>query len=214
MNLILFGAPGAGKGTQAVELAKKYQITHISTGEMFRQAIDKHSPLGNEAAKYITKGMLVPDDVTVKIVKERLANEDCKNGFILDGFPRTIPQAIDLEKILQELNMKLDYVIEIFVPNDALLQRLTGRRMCKQCGASYHIIHCPSIKEGICDRCGGNLYIRKDDNIDSVMVRLDAYEKQTKPLIEFYQERDLLVSVNGNQEIHKVLKDIVKELGE
>ncbi len=214
MNLILFGAPGAGKGTQAVELAKKYQIPHISTGDMFRHAMAEHTPMGDEAAKYITKGMLVPDDVTVGLVKERLSNPDCKNGFILDGFPRTIPQAVSLDKILQELNTKIDYVVEIFVPTDALLARLTGRRMCKECGASFHVINRPSKVEGICDECGGELYIRKDDNVDSVKVRLDAYETQTKPLIEFYQQKGLLVSINGKQEINDVFNDIVKELGE
>ena len=194
MKLILFGAPGAGKGTQAVKLATKYHIPHISTGEMFRQAIDHQTPMGIEAAKYITKGKLVPDDITVGIVKERLAQPDCKNGFILDGFPRTIPQAQSLEEILQELNMKLDYVIQIFVPKEEILDRLTGRRICKN--------------------CGGDLTIRKDDNMESVLVRLDAYEKQTKPLLEYYQNQGLLIHVDGKQDIHNVFKDIVNELGE
>ena len=214
MKLILFGAPGAGKGTQAVKLATKYHIPHISTGEMFRQAIDHQTPMGIEAAKYITKGKLVPDDITVGIVKERLAQPDCKNGFILDGFPRTIPQAQSLEEILQELNMKLDYVIQIFVPKEEILDRLTGRRICKNCGTSYHTKHYPSEIEGKCDVCGGDLTIRKDDNMESVLVRLDAYEKQTKPLLEYYQNQGLLIHVDGKQDIHNVFKDIVNELGE
>ena len=214
MNLILFGAPGAGKGTQAVQLAKKYQITHISTGDIFRHAMAEHTPMGDIANQFISKGMLVPDEVTVGLVKERLSKADCKNGFILDGFPRTIPQAISLEQILLELNMKLDYVIQIDVPSDALLFRLTGRRMCKNCGASYHIINNPSKIEDICDECGGMLYIRKDDNVESVKVRLDAYEKQTMPLLNYYKDKNLLVTINGKQEITNVFADIIKELGE
>ncbi len=214
MNLILFGAPGAGKGTQALELAKSYQIPHISTGDMFRQAMAKHTPMGEEAAKYINKGHLVPDDVTIGIVKERLSNSDCQNGFILDGFPRTIFQAESLEILLQELNKKLDYVIQIDVAQDALIQRLTGRRMCKRCGASYHIIHRPSKVEGICDECGSELYIRKDDNLESVQVRLETYLLQTKPLIEYYQKKGCLVTVDGNQDIKKVFADIQCKLGD
>lgn len=214
MNLILFGAPGAGKGTQALELAKSYQIPHISTGEMFRQAMAKHTPMGDEAAKYINKGNLVPDDVTIGIVKERLSNPDCQNGFILDGFPRTTFQAESLEKILQESNKKIDYVIDIDVNQDALIQRLTGRRMCSKCGASYHIIHRPSKIEGVCDECGNELYIRKDDNLESVKTRLETYQKQTKPLIDFYKKRDCLVVIDGNQDIKKVFADIVSKLGD
>ena len=214
MKLILFGAPGAGKGTQAAELAKKYHIPHISTGEMFRQAIDRQTPMGIKAASFITKGMLVPDDITIEIVKERLSQSDCKNGFILDGFPRTIPQAKSLEEILQELNMKLDHVIQIFVPTDLVLERLTGRRICKNCGASYHVLYHPSLKDGICDRCGKELTIRKVDHMDSVLVRLDASEKQTKPLLKYYQDQGLLVTIDGKQEINDVFLDILRELGE
>ncbi len=214
MNLILFGAPGVGKGTQAVELAKKFNLTHISTGEIFREIIASHSELGELANSYISKGNLVPDDVTVGIVKERLAQEDCKNGFILDGFPRTLPQAECLDQICLELNINIDYVIDIEVNEDELIKRLSGRRVCKSCGASYHVMFNPSKIEGVCDKCNGELYTRKDDNIESVAVRLQTYEASTKPLIEFYNQKGLLVEINGQQEINEVLNEIVEKIGE
>ena len=214
MNLILFGAPGAGKGTQAAELVKKYNLTHISTGEMFRNAIAEKSAMGELANSYISKGCLVPDDVTVEFVKKRLALEDCKNGFILDGFPRTLPQAECLDRICLELNMKIDHVIDIEVNKDELIKRLSGRRVCKSCGASYHVMFNPSKVEGVCDKCNGELYTRKDDNIESVAVRLQTYEASTKPLIEFYNQKGLLVEINGQQEINEVLNEIVEKIGE
>ena len=214
MNLILFGAPGVGKGTQAVELAKKFNLTHISTGEIFREIIASHSDLGELANSYISKGNLVPDDVTVGIVKERLAQEDCKNGFILDGFPRTLPQAECLDHICLELNMNIDYVIDIEVDEDELIKRLSGRRVCKSCGASYHIDFNPSKIENVCDKCNGELYTRKDDHKESVAVRLMTYKSSTMPLINFYKAKGLLVEINGQQEINEVLNEIVEKIGE
>ena len=214
MNLILFGAPGVGKGTQAVELAKKFNLTHISTGEIFREIIASHSELGELANSYISKGNLVPDDVTVGIVKERLAQEDCKNGFILDGFPRTLPQAECLDNICLELNMNIDYVIDIEVNEDELIKRLSGRRVCKSCGASYHIDLNPSKVENVCDKCNGELYTRKDDHKESVAVRLMTYKSSTMPLINFYKAKGLLVEINGQQEINEVLNEIVEKIGE
>ena len=214
MNLILFGAPGVGKGTQAVELAKKFNLTHISTGEIFREIIASHSELGELANSYISKGNLVPDDVTVGIVKERLAQEDCKNGFILDGFPRTLPQAECLDNICLELNMNIDCVIDIEVDEDELIKRLSGRRVCKSCGASYHIDLNPSKVENVCDKCNGELYTRKDDHKESVAVRLMTYKSSTMPLINFYKAKGLLVEINGQQEINEVLNEIVEKIGE
>ena len=214
MNLILFGAPGVGKGTQAVELANKFNLTHISTGEIFREIIASHSELGELANSYISKGNLVPDDVTVGIVKERLAQEDCKNGFILDGFPRTLPQAECLDNICLELNINIDYVIDIEVDEDELIKRLSGRRVCKSCGASYHIDLNPSKVENVCDKCNGELYTRKDDHKESVAVRLMTYKSSTMPLINFYKAKGLLVEINGQQEINEVLNEIVEKIGE
>ena len=214
MNIILFGAPGAGKGTQAVELVKKYNLVHISTGEMFRSAIANKTAMGLLANTYIAKGNLVPDDVTVGIVKERLAQDDCKNGFILDGFPRTLPQAKCLDQICAELNIKIDYVIDIEVKSSELIDRLSGRRVCKDCGASYHVMFNKPKVDDVCDKCNGQLYTRQDDSIESVTVRLQNYEKQTMPLIEYYQNKGILVEINGQQEIDDVFKEIVKKLGE
>lgn len=214
MNLILFGAPGAGKGTQAVELAKRFNLIHISTGEIFRDAIAEHSEMGEIANSYISKGNLVPDDITVKIVKERLAQEDCKNGFILDGFPRTLPQAECLDQICLELNISIDHVIDIEVNEDELIRRLSGRRVCKSCGASYHIDFNPSKVENVCDKCNGELYTRKDDEKESVAVRLKTYKSSTMPLINYYVNKGILVEINGQQEINDVLNEIVEKIGE
>ena len=214
MNIILFGAPGAGKGTQAVELVNKYKLTHISTGDMFRNAIKNQTEMGILANSYISKGELVPDEVTVGLVKERLAQEDCKNGFILDGFPRTLPQAECLDQICLELNIKLDYVIDIEVSTEDIIERLSGRRVCKSCGASYHItLNKPKV-EGVCDICGGELYTRKDDNKESVAVRIYTYQEQTTPLINYYKNKGILLEINGQQDINDVFKEIVNKLGE
>ena len=214
MNIILFGAPGAGKGTQAVELVNKYKLTHISTGDMFRNAIKNQTEMGILANSYISKGELVPDEVTVGLVKERLAQEDCKNGFILDGFSRTLPQAECLDQICLELNIKLDYVIDIEVSTDDIIERLSGRRVCKSCGASYHVsLNKPKV-EGVCDICGGELYTRKDDNKESVAVRIYTYQAQTTPLINYYKNKGILLEINGQQDINDVFKEIVNKLGE
>lgn len=214
MNIILFGAPGAGKGTQAVELVNKYKLTHISTGEMFREAIKNQTAMGQLANSYISKGNLVPDEVTVGLVKERLAQEDCKNGFILDGFPRTLPQAECLDEICKELNIKIDYVIDIEVSKEDVIERLSARRVCRSCGASFHLIFNKPTKEGVCDLCGGELYTRKDDNKESVAVRINTYQDQTTPLINFYKNKGILLEINGQQDISDVTKEIVSKLGE
>jgi len=214
MNLILFGAPGAGKGTQAKKLVEKYHLTHISTGEMFRDAIAKQTEMGKLANSYIKDGNLVPDEVTVGLVKERIQEEDCKLGFILDGFPRTLPQAECLDTICKELNIKIDYVIDIEVGYNQLIDRLSGRRLCSKCGASYHIIHHAPIKENTCDVCGGELYTRNDDRKEAVEVRLINYEKQTLPLKEYYAKKNMLVSFDGDKAMDDVFKDIVNSLGE
>lgn len=214
MNIILFGAPGAGKGTQAVELVKNYKLTHISTGEMFREAIAKQTEMGKLANSYISKGNLVPDEVTVGLVKERLVQEDCKNGFILDGFPRTLPQAECLDKICEELNIKIDYVIDIEVSKEDVIERLSARRVCRSCGASFHLIFNKPTVDGVCDECGGELYTRKDDNKESVAVRINAYQVQTMPLINYYKNKGILLEINGQQDINDVTKEIVNKLGE
>ena len=214
MNIILFGAPGAGKGTQAVELVNKYKLTHISTGEMFREAIKNQTAMGQHANSYISKGNLVPDEVTVGLVKERLAQEDCKNGFILDGFPRTLPQAECLDEICKELNIKIDYVIDIEVSAHDVIERLSARRVCRSCGASFHLIFNKPTVDGVCDLCGGELYTRKDDNKESVAVRINTYQEQTTPLINYYNKKGILLEINGQQDINDVTKEIVSKLGE
>ena len=214
MNIILFGAPGAGKGTQAVELVNKYKLTHISTGEMFREAIKNQTAMGQLANSYISKGNLVPDEVTVGLVKERLAQEDCKNGFILDGFPRTLPQAECLDEICKELNIKIDYVIDIEVSAQDVIERLSARRVCRSCGASFHLIFNKPTVDGVCDLCGGELYTRKDDNKESVAVRINTYQEQTTPLINYYNNKGILLEINGQQDINDVTKEIVSKLGE
>ncbi|MDN5363319.1 MAG: adenylate kinase [Eubacteriales bacterium] len=209
MNLLIMGPPGAGKGTQAEMLVKELNITHISTGDMFRAAIKEGTEMGKKAKEYMDKGQLVPDEVVVGMVKDRLSQPDCKNGFLLDGFPRTVAQAEALDATLKEMGIKLDGVINIEVPREKIMVRLTGRRVCKSCGSSYHVVFNPPQKEGVCDNCGGELYQRSDDNEETVSNRLDVYEKQTQPLIEYYQKRGLLININGDQEINKVLQDIL-----
>jgi adenylate kinase len=202
------GPPGAGKGTQSDFIIEKYQIPHIATGDMFRAAIKNETKLGLEAKSYMDAGKLVPDEVTINIVKERLLEDDTKNGFIFDGFPRTIVQAQALDKMLKELNRDIDVVINIDVPFDVLLKRLSGRRICKVCGTSYHLEFNPPQVAGICDKCGGELYTRSDDNEESARVRLETYTNETKPLIEYYLNRGLLNEVNGLQAVDKVFIDI------
>ncbi|MEF7565911.1 adenylate kinase [Bacillus infantis] len=213
MNLVLMGLPGAGKGTQAEKIVEKYGIPHISTGDMFRAAIKEGTELGLEAKSFMDKGELVPDQVTIGIVRERLSKEDCNKGFLLDGFPRTVAQADALEDILSELDKKIDYVINIYVDQSILMERLTGRRICKNCGATYHLVFNPPAKADECDRCGGELYQRADDNAETVKNRLDVNIKQTKPLLDFYETKGYLRNIDGQQEISKVFTDLDALLG-
>lgn len=198
MNIILMGPPGAGKGTQAKKLIQKYSIPHISTGDMFREAIKNQTPLGKIAASFINDGHLVPDDVTIGLVKERLSQSDCEQGYLLDGFPRTIPQAEALEQLTKEINRELSNVINIDTQKEELVSRICGRRVCKKCGAPYHVETLRPKVEGICDICGGELIQRPDDNKEALETRLDLYEKQTKPLLDFYSQKGLLTSINGS----------------
>ncbi|HEU5139018.1 MAG TPA: adenylate kinase [Bacillales bacterium] len=211
MNLILMGLPGAGKGTQAEEITNQFGIPHISTGDMFRAAIKDQTDLGMKAKAYMDAGDLVPDEVTIGIVRERLGKDDCRKGFLLDGFPRTIDQAQALEDILSESGRELDYVLYIDVDEGKLLERLSGRRICKDCGATYHVVFNPPAKDGVCDKCGGELYQREDDSKETVQNRLDVNNKQLSPLLDFYRKRDYLHTINGNQDIDDVFSDI-KEL--
>lgn len=208
MNLVLMGLPGAGKGTQAEKIVEKYGVPHISTGDMFRTAMKDGTELGLKAKSFMDKGELVPDEVTIGIVRERLSKDDCQTGFLLDGFPRTVPQAEALEAILTGLMRNIDFVINIDVNKDILMDRLTGRRICKDCGATYHLVFNPPYKEGVCDRCGGELYQRADDNAETVQNRLDVNVKQAQPLLDFYDSKGYLRDINGLQEINHVFNDI------
>lgn len=212
MNLLIMGPPGAGKGTQAEVLVKDLSITHISTGDMFRSAIKEGTEMGKKAKEYMDRGELVPDEVVVGMVKERLAMSDCAKGFLLDGFPRTLPQAEALDETLKALTIKLDGVINIDVPRERLMARLTGRRICKGCGASYHVLFNPPKDAGKCNSCAGELYQRSDDNEEAVSNRLDVYESQTQPLIDYYVKVNLLKNINGDQDIKKVLDDVLASL--
>lgn len=209
LNILLLGAPGAGKGTQAQLIKEKYNIPHISTGDMFREAIRNKTPIGVLADSYISKGNLVPDDVTIALVKERLSKDDCANGYLLDGFPRTLVQAEALTQLTKDINRPIDLVIDIEVDENKLIDRISGRRMCKGCGASYHIKNLPPKVEDVCDVCGGELYIRKDDNVDALKVRLEAYHSQTQPLINYYAQYGLIGEVNGDTSLENVFKAIV-----
>ncbi|MGE6632405.1 adenylate kinase [Bacillus sp. NPDC077027] len=213
MNLVLMGLPGAGKGTQAERIVDDYGIPHISTGDMFRAAMKEKTQLGLEAKSFIDKGELVPDEVTIGIVRERLGKNDCEQGFLLDGFPRTVAQAEALEAILRDLGRTIDYVINIKVDKDALMERLTGRRICKNCGATYHLVFNPPAKENVCDKCGGELYQRADDNAETVSTRLEVNLKQTQPLLDFYSEKGYLANIDGAKHINDVYVYIKNLLG-
>ncbi|WP_137744328.1 adenylate kinase [Robertmurraya siralis] len=213
MNLVLMGLPGAGKGTQAEKIVEKYGIPHISTGDMFRAAMKEGTELGLKAKSFMDQGALVPDEVTIGIVKERLSKEDCQNGFLLDGFPRTVPQAEALESILVELGKKIDFVLNIDVDQSILMERLTGRRICKNCGATYHLVFNPPAVAGVCNRCGGELYQRADDNAETVNNRLQVNIEQAKPLLDFYETKGYLRNIDGKQDINKVFVDIDHLLG-
>lgn len=209
MHILLMGPPGAGKGTQAANLVKEFTISHISTGDMFRAAIKAGTELGKQAKACIDAGNLVPDEITIGIVRERLSQDDCKKGFILDGFPRTVEQADALTEILSDLGLKLKSVLNVNVPSADLVERAVGRRICKSCGATYHIKFNPSKVEGVCDECGGELFQRPDDTEETMKNRLSVYDAQTKPLIDYYTKAGLYVEVDGRQEIGKVFADIV-----
>lgn len=213
MKIIMLGAPGAGKGTQAKMIADKYQVPHISTGDIFRANIKNGTELGVEAKKYMDKGQLVPDELTVKILLDRVANPDCAGGYVLDGFPRTIPQAEVLEKALAELGDQIDYAINVDVPDENIIKRMGGRRACLSCGATYHIEHIPPRTEGICDVCGKELVLRDDDKPETVKNRLDVYHNQTQPLIDFYSAKGVLKTVDGTVDMKDVFAAIVDILG-
>ena len=213
MKIIMLGAPGAGKGTQAKMIADKYAIPHISTGDIFRANIKNGTDLGQKAKTYMDQGLLVPDELVVDLVVDRVKQDDCKNGYVLDGFPRTIPQAESLDAALAKLDEKIDYAINVEVPDENIIARMSGRRACVSCGATYHIVHIPTKVEGICDRCGAELILRDDDKPETVKKRLDVYHDQTQPLIDYYTKSDVLVEVDGTQDMNDVFGAIVNILG-
>lgn len=213
MKIIMLGAPGAGKGTQAKMIAGQYQIPHISTGDIFRANIKNGTELGMEAKKYMDQGLLVPDELTVKILLDRVSQEDCKNGYVLDGFPRTIPQAEVLDQALTELGETIDYAVNVDVPDEAIVNRMSGRRACLSCGATYHIEHIPPKKEGVCDTCGQDLILRDDDKPETVLNRLKVYHDQTQPLIDYYTAKGVLRTVDGTVDMKDVFETIVAILG-
>jgi adenylate kinase len=208
VNLVLMGLPGAGKGTQAEKIVEKYSIPHISTGDMFRAAMKEGTELGLKAKSFMDQGALVPDEVTIGIVRERLSKDDCQKGFLLDGFPRTVAQAEALENMLTGLNKKIDYCLNIDVDQSILMERLTGRRICKDCGSTYHLVFNPPAKDDTCDRCGGELYQRADDNEETVHNRLEVNIQQSEPLLHFYETKGYLKNINGQQDINDVFNDI------
>lgn len=213
MKNIMLGAPGAGKGTQAKQIADKYSIPHISTGDIFRANIKNGTELGKKAKQYMDQGALVPDELTCDLVMDRIQQDDCKNGFVLDGFPRTIPQAEALDAALGKINEKMDYAIDVDVPDENIVNRMSGRRACLNCGATYHLISIPPKVEGICDRCGSEIVLREDDKPETVQKRLKVYHEQTQPLIDYYKNQGILKSVDGTQPMDEVFKAIVTILG-
>lgn len=213
VDLVLMGLPGAGKGTQAEMIIDRYGIPHISTGDMFRAAMKEGTELGMQAKKFMDAGELVPDEVTIGIVRERLAKSDCNKGFLLDGFPRTVPQAEALDNILQEMDRSIDYVIHIDVDRNKLLARLTGRRICRNCGATYHMVFNRPQQDGACDKCGGELYQREDDNEDTVANRLEVNIAQQEPLLEYYSNNGVLQTIDGNRDIGVVFQDVDELIG-
>ncbi len=212
MKIIMLGAPGAGKGTQAKMLAEKYDIPHISTGDIFRANIKNGTELGTKAKEYMDKGLLVPDELVVDLVVDRFKQDDCKNGYVLDGFPRTIPQAESLDAALEQINDKVDFAVNVEVPDENIIRRMSGRRACVACGATYHIVHIPTKVEGICDKCGEELILREDDKPETVKKRLDVYHEQTQPLIDYYEGKNVLAEVDGTKDMNEVFDSIVNIL--
>ena len=214
MKIIMLGAPGAGKGTQAKKIAAKYSIPHVSTGDIFRANIKNGTELGNKAKTYMDQGLLVPDELVVDLVVDRVQQDDCKNGYVLDGFPRTIPQAECLTEALNKLGSKIDYAIDVDVPDDNIVKRMGGRRACVKCGATYHVVFAAPKTEGVCDTCGDKLVLRDDDKPETVLKRLGVYHDQTQPLIDYYTQSGILKEVDGTIDIDDVFAEIVRILGE
>lgn len=214
LRTVLLGPPGAGKGTQAVKIVEKYNIPHISTGDIFRENIKNGTELGKKAQEYMNKGELVPDELVIDLATDRLLADDCKNGFLLDGFPRTVYQAEKLDEFLATHGQKLDTVIDIEVEKEELVTRITGRRVCKACGASFHVVNIPPKKEGICDLCGGELFQRADDTVEAVETRVAEYNEKTKPLVDYYTKADCVVTIDGALPLDTVFAEIVKAIGE
>ena len=214
MKIIMLGAPGAGKRTQAKKIAEKYGIPHISTGDIFRANIKNGTELGKKAKTYMDQGLLVPDELVVDLVVDRVNQEDCANGYVLDGFPRTIPQAEALDQALENLGQSMDYAINVEVPDENIVNRMSGRRACVDCGATYHIVYAPTKVENVCDTCQGELILRDDDKPETVQKRLNVYHEQTQPLIDYYTKKNILVEVDGTVDIDDVFAAIVKVLGE
>ncbi len=212
MKIIMLGAPGAGKGTQAKQIAEKYGIPHISTGDIFRANIKNNTELGRKAKEFMDQGLLVPDELTCDLVMDRIAEDDCKNGFVLDGFPRTIPQAEALDAALAKTGQKMDFAIDVDVADENIVNRMGGRRACLNCGATYHIVSIPTKQEGICDKCGNPVVLRDDDKPETVQRRLTVYHEQTQPLIAYYKKQGILKSVDGSQPMEKVFSNIVASL--
>ncbi len=213
MKIIMLGAPGAGKGTQAKKIAEKYSIPHISTGDIFRANIKNGTELGKKAKTYMDQGLLVPDELVVDLVVDRVKQDDCSNGYVLDGFPRTIPQAEALDKALAAMGEAMDYAINVEVPDENIVRRMSGRRACVDCGATYHIVYAPTKEENLCDNCHGELILREDDKPETVQKRLNVYHEQTQPLIDYYTTKNILVEVDGTVDIDDVFTAIVNVLG-
>lgn len=213
MKIIMLGAPGAGKGTQAKKIAEKYQIPHVSTGDIFRSNMKEGTELGMKAKAYMDQGALVPDELTIGMLMDRIAKEDCKNGYVLDGFPRTIPQAESFKNALSENGQKIDFAVNVDVPDENIISRMAGRRACVACGATYHIVYNPPKTEDVCDVCGQKLILRDDDKPETVKKRLAVYHEQTQPLIEYYDKEGVLANVDGTQDLNKVFSDITAILG-
>ena len=213
MKIIMLGAPGAGKGTQAKKIAAKYGIPHISTGDIFRANIKSGTELGKKAKTYMDQGLLVPDELVVDLVVDRVNQDDCTNGYVLDGFPRTIPQAEALTEALEKMGQKVDFAIDVNVPDENIVKRMGGRRACVTCGATYHMVYAPTKKEGICDTCGGELILRDDDKPETVQKRLNVYHDQTQPLIDYYTSQGILRTVDGTVDIDDVFRAITEFLG-